>query len=264
MGILNLTPDSFSDGGMLADTAAAVARAQVLVRDADLLDLGGESTRPGAEPVPPEVEVARTAPVIRARRAAGIAAPISIDTRNAATARAALAAGADMVNDVSALTHDPAMAEVVAEAGVPVCLMHAQGDPRTMQDDPRYGDVVAEVLEFLSGRVAAAEAAGIARDRIVIDPGIGFGKTLAHNLTLMRALDAFHALGLPVLVGASRKRFIGTITGVAQPAERLAGSLAAALHAAACGVHVVRVHDTAQTRQALTLWAALNDKDHEG
>lgn len=260
MGILNVTPDSFSDGGAIGDAAAAVARARDMATAADLLDIGGESTRPGAQPVPQAEEIARTAPVIRALRAAGIAAPISIDTRNAATARAALAAGADMVNDVSALTHDPAMADVVAEAGVPVCLMHAQGDPRTMQDAPRYTDVVAEVLDYLAGRVEAALTAGIARDRIVIDPGIGFGKTLDHNLTLLRALGAFHALGLPVLLGASRKRFIGTITGVDRPADRLAGSLAIALHAAAAGVQVVRVHDVAETRQALSMWAALNDK----
>jgi dihydropteroate synthase len=261
MGILNLTPDSFSDGGALADLPAAVDRAAAMAAHADILDIGGESTRPGARPVPTAEEIARTAPVIRAIRAAGIAAPISIDTRNAATARAALAAGADMVNDVSALTHDPDMAGVVAGAGVPVCLMHARGDPRTMQDDPQYADVVAEVLDYLAGRVEAAQAAGIARDRIVIDPGIGFGKTLAHNLALLRALDAFHALGLPVLVGASRKRFIGTITGVDRPADRLAGSLAVALHAAARGVQVVRVHDAQETRQALALWAALNNKD---
>ena len=260
MGILNVTPDSFSDGGALAGVPAAVGRAAAMAADADILDIGGESTRPGAQPVPQAEEIARTAPVIRAIRAAGIAAPISIDTRNAATARAALAAGADMVNDVSALTHDPAMADVVAEAGVPVCLMHAQGDPRTMQDAPHYTDVVAEVLDYLSGRVEAALAAGIARDRIVIDPGIGFGKTLDHNLTLLRALGAFHALGLPVLLGASRKRFIGTITGVDRPADRLAGSLAIALHAAAAGVQVVRVHDVNETRQALSMWAALNHK----
>lgn len=258
MGILNLTPDSFSDGGRLADPAAAVAAARAMAQDADILDIGGESTRPGAHPVPPEVECARVLPLIRAIREAGLTVPLSIDTRNAVTARAALAAGADMVNDVSALTHDPAMAGVVAEAGAPVCLMHAQGDPRTMQQDPRYDDVVGEVIGALADRVAAAEAAGIARDRIVIDPGIGFGKTLEHNLTLLRWLSAFHDLGLPVLVGASRKRFIGTLSGVDEPAARLAGSLAVALHAAAQGVQVLRVHDAAQTRQALALWLALN------
>ena len=261
MGILNLTPDSFSDGGRLTDPATAIAAARAMAMNADILDIGGESTRPGAEPVPVDEEIARTAPVIRAIREAGITTPISIDTRNAATARAALEAGADMINDVSALTHDPEMAALAAEAGVPVCLMHAQGDPRSMQDDPRYGDVVAEVLDWLEARVAAAEAAGIARDRIVIDPGIGFGKTLAHNLTLLRWLSVFHDLGLPVLLGASRKRFIGTISGVETAAERLAGSLAVALHGAGQGVHVLRVHDVAETRQALDLWQALSDAE---
>jgi dihydropteroate synthase len=258
MGILNLTPDSFSDGGVLAGAEGALAAARAMALDADILDIGGESTRPGAQPVMPDLETARVVPAIRAIRAAGITTPISIDTRNAATARAALAAGADMVNDVSALTHDPDMAAVVAEAGVPVCLMHAQGDPRTMQDDPRYGDVVAEVRDWLAARAEAALAAGIARERILIDPGIGFGKTLAHNLTLLRDLPALQALGLPVLVGASRKGFIGRITGVEVAADRLAGSLAVALHAAAQGVQMIRVHDVAQTRQALAMWQALN------
>lgn len=263
MAILNLTPDSFSDGGRLAGPEAAVAAARALAADADLLDLGGESTRPGAEPVDPAVEIARVVPAIRAIRAAGLTLPISIDTRNAATARAALAAGADMVNDVSALTHDPDMVGVVADAGVPVVLMHAQGDPRTMQVNPSYGDVVAEVCDALAARVAAAEAAGIARDRIVIDPGIGFGKTLEHNLALLRGLGALKALGLPVLVGASRKGFIGTLSGVPRPADRLAGSLAVALHAAGLGADLLRVHDAAETRQALALWAALNQKDEQ-
>lgn len=258
MGILNLTPDSFSDGGRLGDMAAVLAAARAMAAEADLIDIGGESTRPGAEPVPVAQEVARILPAIAAIRDAGIATPLSIDTRNAATARAALAAGADMVNDVSGLTHDPDMAAVVAEAGVPVCVMHARGDPRTMQQNPRYGDVVAEVRDWLAARVAAAVAAGIARNRIVIDPGIGFGKTQAHNLALLRALPALRALGLPVLLGASRKRFIGTITGVEAAADRVAGSLAVALHAAALGVRVIRVHDVAQTRQALAMWQALN------
>lgn len=259
MGILNVTPDSFSDGGRLTGVQAAVAAAQVMARSADILDIGGESTRPGADPVSVEAEIARTAPVIRAIRAAGIATPISIDTRNARTARAALDAGADMVNDVSALTHDPEMAALVAETGVPVCLMHAQGDPRTMQVAPRYADVLAEVMAGLQGHVDAALAAGIARDRIVIDPGIGFGKTLEHNLILLRHLSAFHALGLPVLLGASRKRFIGTLSGVDLAADRVAGSLAVALHGAGQGVQIFRVHDVSETRQALTLWAALSN-----
>ena len=261
MGILNVTPDSFSDGGALADREAAVATALAMAAQADILDIGGESTRPGATPVPIAEEVARTVPVIAALRARGVTTPISIDTRNAEVARAALEAGADMVNDVSALTHDPEMAALVAEAGVPVCLMHAQGDPQTMQDNPRYDDVVAEVLDWLDARVAGATQAGIARAQILIDPGIGFGKTLEHNLTLLRWLSVFHDPGLPVLLGASRKRFIGSITGVEAAGERLVGSLAVALHAAAQGVHVLRVHDVAATRQALDMWQALNDPE---
>lgn len=264
MGILNVTPDSFSDGGLLDGVAAALDRARAMAQHADILDIGGESTRPGATPVPQAEEIGRTVPVIRAIREAGITTPISIDTRNAAVARAALAAGADMVNDVSALTHDPDMAAVVAEAGVPVCLMHAQGDPQTMQLAPRYDDVLAEVIEWLAARVDAATAVGIARDRIVIDPGIGFGKTAAHNITLLQGLAAFHDLGLPVLLGASRKRFIGTITGVDRAADRVAGSVAVALHAAAQGAQILRVHDVAETRQALSMWQALAGDNQGG
>ena len=257
MGILNVTPDSFSDGGLLPDLAAVVARARAMAGQADILDIGGESTRPGADPVAQAEELARVIPAIRAIRAAGIATPISVDTRKAAVARAAVAAGAGMVNDVSALTHDPAMAATVAALGVPVCLMHAQGDPRTMQDDPRYGDVVAEVRDFLAARAQAAQAAGIAAGRILIDPGIGFGKTLAHNIALLRGLPVLAALGHPVLVGLSRKRFVGTITGVDRAADRLAGSLAGALFAARQGAAVIRVHDVAETRQAFAMMAAL-------
>ena len=257
MGILNVTPDSFSDGGEVFAPAAALAAAVDMARHADILDIGGESTRPGARPVPLAEEINRTVPVIRAIRAAGITTPISIDTRNAAVARAALAAGADMVNDVSALTHDPDMAAVVAEAGVPVCLMHARGDPQTMQDDPRYDDVVAEVSDMLAERVASAQAAGIDRARIIVDPGIGFGKTVAHNMALLQHLAMLHDLGLPVLLGASRKRFIGALTGVERAGDRVAGSIAVALHGAAQGAHVLRVHDVAETRQALTMWQAL-------
>ncbi len=256
MGILNVTPDSFSDGGDLESVAAAVARARALA--ADFLDIGGESTRPGAMPVPEAEERARVVPVIEAIRAAGIATPISIDTRKASVAAAALDAGADLVNDVSAGTYDGAMFSLVAERGVPICLMHARGDPQTMQDDPCYDDVVAEVLDHLATRLAAAEAAGIPRDRIVIDPGIGFGKTQEHNLALLRDLAAFHALGPPLLVGASRKRFIGTIGRADAPKDRLGGSLAVALHAALQGAHLLRVHDSVATTQALRLMLAMN------
>ncbi len=256
MGILNITPDSFSDGGLFLAPGAAQAQGRRMAAEgADLIDIGGESTRPGATEVPEAKEQARTAPVIGALRGLGV--PLSIDTRKAGVARAALEAGAAIVNDVAALGHDPALAGVVARAGVPVILMHAQGTPATMQDDPRYDDVLLDVFEFLAARVAAAEAAGIPRDRIVVDPGIGFGKTVAHNLTLLRGLSAFHDLGCAVLLGASRKGFIGKVGGAARAEDRLAGSIAVALAAAAQGVQMLRVHDVAQTRQALALWRAV-------
>lgn len=258
MGIVNVTPDSFSDGGTLGDVADAVARAQAMVAaGADLLDIGGESTRPGAAEVPAPEEIARTAPVIRAIRAAGITTPISIDTRKAAVAEAALSAGADMVNDVSALTWDAGMAPLVAAAGVPLCLMHAQGTPQTMQVDPRYDDVVAEVYDWLARRMEHAVNSGIAPDRLITDVGIGFGKTLEHNLALLRALARFHGLGAPMLLGASRKRFIGEVTGEQRPDRRMPGSVAVALWSAAQGAQILRVHDVAETVQALGLWRAM-------
>lgn len=258
MGILNVTPDSFSDGGRHNGLATAVARAKgMLAEGAEILDIGGESTRPGAEEVPVDEEIARVVPVIAALREAGVTAPVSVDTRKARVAAAALAAGADMVNDVTALRFDPDMAGVVAAAGVPVCLMHSIADPATMQARAVYDDVLAEVFDHLAGRVAAAEAAGIPRDRILVDPGIGFGKTVAHNLTLIRGLAAFHSLGCAVLLGASRKRFIGVIGGAEEAAERVAGSVAVALYGAAQGVQVLRVHDVKETVQALRLWSAL-------
>lgn len=258
MGILNLTPDSFSDGGTLGGLAEAVARARAMVvAGADILDIGGESTRPGAQVVPVAEEITRTAPVIAAIRAAGITTPISIDTRKAPVAEAALLAGAQMVNDVSALGFDPELARVVAEAGVPLCLMHAQGTPQTMQADPRYADVLAEVYDHLARRIEHAVAQGIAPERLITDPGIGFGKTQDHNLTLLRGLARFHALGAPILLGASRKRLIGTISGVDEAARRVSGSVAVALHAAAQGAQILRVHDVDETVQALALWRAL-------
>ena len=186
---------------------------------------------------------------------------ISIDTRKADVAKAAIAAGASMVNDVAAFSHDPALAQVTADAGLPVCLMHAQGDPATMQNDPRYDDVLLDVYDFLAARIAQAEAAGIARDAIVIDPGIGFGKTQDHNLTLLRNVSLFHALGCPILLGASRKRFIGTIGGGQDAKDRVAGSVAVALHGLSQGVQILRVHDTFATKQALALWSAINGTD---
>ena len=262
MGILNATPDSFSDGGRHVDPQVAVA-AGVAMRAAgvDMLDIGGESTRPGAETVPEEEEIARVRPVIEGLRAAGEGA-ISIDTRKAAVAEAAVAAGADLVNDVAGLTFDPALAPFCAARGLPVCVMHAQGDPATMQRDPRYDDVLLDVYDYLVERIAALEAQGIPRANIIADPGIGFGKTLEHNLALLARLSLFHSLGVPILLGASRKRFIGTIGGGAAGEDRAPGSIAVALAALNHGVHVLRVHDVAQTIQSILLYrSALAGKE---
>jgi dihydropteroate synthase len=254
MGIVNVTPDSFSDGGQWLDPAAAVAHGlQLEAEGADILDIGGESTRPGAEPVAAEDEVRRVMPVV-ATLARQARVPISIDTRNAEVMRRAADAGARIINDVAALGHDPDALRVAAESGLPVVLMHAQGDPRTMQVDPRYDDVVLDVYDWLEARIAACEAAGIARDRIVVDPGIGFGKTRDHNLALIASLGTFHGLGCPILLGASRKSFVGRLSGGAPAAGRVPGSVAAALLGAAQGVQVLRVHDVAATRQALAVW----------
>jgi dihydropteroate synthase len=256
MGILNVTPDSFSAGGLFLDPEAALAQGRRMAAEgADLIDIGGESTRPGAGEVAQAEERARTAPVIAALRGLGL--PLSIDTRKAGVAEAAVQAGAAIVNDVAALGFDPALAGVVARAAVPVILMHAQGTPATMQHDPRYDDVLLDVFGFLAARVAVAEAAGVPRDRIVVDPGLGFGKTVAHNLTLLRGLSVFHDLGCAVLLGASRKGFIGKVGGVARAEDRVPGSIAVALAAAAQGVQILRVHDVGETRQALALWRAV-------
>lgn len=259
MGIVNVTPDSFVDGGRasaLADALALAARLEA--EGADLLDVGGESSRPGAAPVPEAEELRRVLPVVEAL-AATARVPISVDTVKAGVARRALAAGAAVINDITALA-DPAMAAAVAGAGAGVVLMHMAGTPRTMQHNPRYGDVTAEVLEFLALRVEAAEAAGIPRVRIAVDPGIGFGKTLAHNLELLRNLGRFATLGCAVLVGTSRKGFLGAITG--RPVgERSVASVAAALAAVARGASVVRVHDVGPTVDALKVWGALEGWD---
>ncbi len=250
MGILNVTPDSFSDGGRYLDLGAAVERAWRMVEEgADIIDVGGESTRPGAAPVPLEEELRRVVPVIEAV-ASKLPVPVSVDTSKPEVMRAAVAAGAGLVNDVRAL-RAPGALEAAAELGVPVCLMHMQGEPRTMQRAPVYRDVVAEVRAFLLERVAACEAAGIPRERILIDPGFGFGKTLEHNLALMRRLDAFVETGLPVLVGVSRKSMIGALLGDAPVERRLHGSVAAAVVAACKGAAIVRVHDVAATVEAL-------------
>ncbi len=257
LGIVNVTPDSFSDGGLALSPRDALRRAETLVREgADMLDVGGESTRPGAEPVPLEEELRRVIPVVR--EAARLGVPVSVDTRKSAVARAALAAGASVVNDVSALA-DPGMAAAAAEAKAGLVLMHMRGAPRTMQDDPRYDDVVEEVREFLAARRALAEASGTARERIVLDPGIGFGKRLEHNLMLLGRLDRIAGLGSPVLVGASRKRFVGALTGEERPERRAAGSVAAAVAARMGGAALFRVHDVAATRQALAVADAILD-----
>lgn len=257
MGILNATPDSFSDGGAFCAAADAVRAGQDMVaKGATLLDIGGESTRPGADFVPVADEIARVVPVIEGLRAAGIAVPISIDTRKAAVARAALDAGAELVNDVSGFTFDADLAPDCAHRGVPVCVMHALGDPATMQNDPQYDNVLLDVYDFLETQIETLTAQGVARSRIIADPGIGFGKTLAHNLTLLARLGLFHSLGVPVLLGASRKRFIGTIGGVAQAKDRAAGSVGVGLAALGHGIQMHRVHDVDQTKQAMALWHA--------
>lgn len=261
MGILNVTPDSFSDGGRFLTRDAALNAGQAMAGLADIIDIGGESTRPGAVDVASGEEISRTSPVIAGLRAAGVSTAISIDTRKADVATAALEAGANIVNDVAALGYDAALAGVAVRSGAPVVLMHAKGAPADMQDDPRYGDVVLDVYDFLAQKVEFAVAAGIPRDRIVIDPGIGFGKTQYHNLALIRALSVFHGLGCPVLLGASRKRFIGVISGTDDPQARLPGSLAVAQCAVAQGAQILRVHDVGETRAALALWRAVNVGD---
>ncbi len=254
MGIVNVTPDSFSDGGEWLDAGAAIAHGRELAaQGAAILDVGGESTRPGAQPVTEAEELRRVVPVIEGLAGAG--ARLSIDTSKAAVAAAALDAGAAIVNDVTALRGDPAMAALVARRGCDVCLMHMLGEPRTMQRDPRYGDVVGEVRAFLAERVAFARGAGIDEARVWLDPGIGFGKTAAHNLELLARLGEIVALGHPVVVGTSRKSFLGAITG--RPAsERVAGTLATNVLALAAGARIFRVHDVAPARDALLVAAA--------
>lgn len=254
MGIVNVTPDSFSDGGRWNEDGGIAHGRALIAEGAHILDIGGESTRPGAAAVPVPEEIARTRPAIGAlsREAA-----VSVDTRKAEVARAAVAAGAGLVNDVSGFDFDPGMAAAVAETGAAVCLMHARGLPENMQDDPRYGDVLLDVYDALAERIARAEAAGIPRDRIVIDPGIGFGKTLEHNLAILRRISLYHGLGVPVLLGASRKRFVGTLGGTETATQRDPGSLAVTLAAAQQGIQIHRVHDVAGTRQGLALWQAI-------
>jgi dihydropteroate synthase len=256
MGIVNATPDSFSDGGLFLDADAAVAQAQRLAEEgADLVDVGGESTRPGAPAVPADEEIRRVVPVIERLRARGFGLPISVDTTKGAVARAALAAGADLVNDVAALA-DPDLARAVAEAGVPAVLMHMRGTPADMATRAVYGDVVADVARELEAAIGRAGAAGVARERILLDPGIGFAKTAEQSVELLARLPELRALGRPLLVGPSRKSFIGKVTG-APVGERLPGTLAAVAACVLAGVEILRVHDVAAARQAALVAAAI-------
>ena len=257
MGILNVTPDSFSDGGLDRTVNAAVARGMAMrAAGADIIDVGGESTRPGAAEVSVADEIARCAPVIAGLRRADPAVSISIDTRKSPVARAARDAGANLVNDVSGFTFDPGMMAFCVEERLPACIMHAVGTPETMQAQAAYDDVLLDVYDVLAARIAAAVDAGLPRQLIIADPGIGFGKTLVHNLALLQRLSLFHGLGVPILLGASRKRFIGTIGNAEVPTDRMPGSIAVLLAALQHGVQIFRVHDVAETCQAVALWRA--------
>jgi dihydropteroate synthase len=256
MGVVNVTPDSFSDGGTFEDAGAAVAHAHRLAsQGATVVDVGGESTRPGAGPVPLDEELRRVLPVVEGIAGLGLPAQISIDTMKAPVAEAALDAGATFVNDVTAFRHDPDMARLVADRGVDCCLMHMLGEPRTMQRDPRYDDVVSDVKAFLEARMAAAIAAGVAAERIHLDPGIGFGKTVAHNLELVRRLDELVDLGAPIVIGTSRKTFLGSLTG-RDVTERVHGTTATCVLALERGARIFRVHDVSAVADALTVAAA--------
>lgn len=257
MGILNVTPDSFSDGGQFQGRDTALARAREMVaQGADILDIGGESTRPGAVEIDIDIEIARTAPVISAIRAAE-SIPISIDTRKAAVAAAAGLAGANIVNDVSGFTFDPNLATLCRDRQLPVIAMHAQGLPLTMQDNPLYDDVVLDVYDFLNCQIDNLVASGLARGQIIADPGIGFGKTVSHNLALLSRISLFHGLGVPLLLGASRKGFIRVIGKPLDANDRMPGSVAVGLAALGQGVQILRVHDVSETRQAVNLWQAV-------
>ncbi|WP_299560871.1 dihydropteroate synthase [uncultured Sulfitobacter sp.] len=260
MGIVNTTPDSFSDGGLHAAAADAIAAGLSMAdAGADVLDIGGESTRPGARLVDPAEEIRRVVPVITGLRAQGFTGAISIDTRKSDVASAALDAGADLINDVSGFTFDPSLATVAATAGAPVCIMHGPVDPSVMHKDPRYDDVLLDVYDFLEARIAALISAGVPRGSIIVDPGIGFAKTQDHNLALLARLSLLHGLGIPLLLGASRKRFIGTIGQTPDARKRAPGSIAVALGGLAQNVQMVRVHDVAETRQAIALWRAMHE-----
>lgn len=263
MGIVNITPDSFSDGGLFVGRQAGIDHAVSLARQgADILDIGGESTRPGAHEVSIDEELKRVIPVIEAlidlkKKDATLKVRISIDTRKSEVMRQAIHAGVDIINDVTALQYDDDSVLVAAECDCPVILMHGKGDPKVMQDNPTYKDVVEDVFEALRERIEICQQAGISRHRLVADPGIGFGKTLQHNLQLLANLERFHQLGVPLLLGASRKRFIGSLSGEEDPLKRAPGSIATALHGVSQGVQILRVHDVAKTRQALDVWRAI-------
>ena len=258
MGVINVTPDSFSDGGRFLDPGAAIAHGERLHDEgADILDVGGESTRPGAAPVPAEEEIRRVVPVVRALAGAG--RPVSIDTRKTVVMRAALDAGAAMINDISALRHDPDSLAIAGASGAPVILMHSRGEPATMQHRPHYERVSLDIFDHLEQRIQLWESAGFARSRLLLDPGIGFGKTLDHNLEILQRLDLYRSLGLPLVLGVSRKSFVARICGDLQETERLPGSLAAALFGLAHGISLLRVHDVGATRQAVRLWQAITD-----
>jgi dihydropteroate synthase len=255
MGIVNVTPDSFSDGGLFDTKEAAIVHAaELAAAGAAIVDVGGESTRPGSDAVDETEELDRVVPVIEGL--AGLPAVISVDTRKASVAREAAKHGVKILNDVSALTHDANSLQVAVETGLSLILMHAQGEPKTMQDDPRYAEVVLDVFDYLAARIAVAVKAGIAPAHIAADPGLGFGKTLAHNLALLAHVSLFHGLGVPLLIGGSRKRFIGGVAGGETPQSRESGSFAVALVAAAQGAQILRVHDVAGSRQALAVWRA--------
>jgi len=258
MGILNVTPDSFSDGGKHMQNAVQVAKS-MLTEGADIVDIGGESTRPGAAYVPASQELERVLPVIKALGEKGIG-PLSIDTRKAEVAEAALAAGAGLFNDVTALTFDKKSLSVAAQSGAAICLMHAAGSPETMQDDPHYTNALLDVYDYLEARILACEAAGISRHNIIVDPGIGFGKSAAHNLALINGISLFHGLGCAVMLGVSRKSIIGKVANEPVAERRFAGSIALGLEGLNQGVQMLRVHDIAETKQAIALWSAMNSE----
>ncbi len=262
MGVLNVTPDSFSDGGQYLDPAEAVTRAEQLVAEgADLVDVGGESTRPGSDPVPEDEELARVLPVVETL-ASRLAVPISIDTRHPRVAREAASAGASLINDVTGLLGDPDMPAAVAETGAGCVIMHMLGEPKTMQQEPRYANLMADIARHLRRGMQAARDAGVPEAGVIVDPGIGFGKRLEHNLEILARLGQLRALGAPILVGPSRKRFIGEVTGVETPADRVAGTAAACALAVAAGALLVRVHDVAEAAQAVAVAAAVRDASH--